>query len=105
LDNDARGITFTELGAYRDSGRNWAKFASLGYQFKLGDQWRIGGAFAAFNSQTYNRGITFLGMIPMVSYDFGPVELNAVYFPKFGHYNNVDAFGFYFTIPLGKWVR
>ena len=102
---NARRVTFAEVGAYRDSGRNWAKFAGLGYQFKFGERWRIGGALAAVNSRTYNRGVTFVGMIPLVTYDLGHVQLNAVYFPKFGHYNEVDAFGFYLTLPVGKWAR
>lgn len=105
LVNDARGITFAEVGAYRDSGRNWAKFAGLGYQFKLGERWRIGGALAAVHSQTYNRGVTFVGMIPLITYDIGRIKLNAVYFPKFGQYNEVDAFGFYISIPIGQWAR
>ena len=105
LDHDARGVTFAELGGYRDSGSNWAKFASLGYQFKMGEHWRIGGALAAFNSQTYNRGVTFLAMIPLLTYDLVGVQLNAVYFPKIGNYNEVAAFGFYATIPVGQWLR
>jgi hypothetical protein len=39
-------------------------------------------------------------MIPLITYDFGRVKLNAVYFPKFWHYNEVAAFGFYLSIPL-----
>jgi len=105
LDNDAMSVTFTEVGTYRDSGSNWAKFASLGYQLKMGEHWRIGGAVAAFNSQTYNRGVTFLAMIPLVTYDLGRVQLNAVYFPKIGNYNEVAAFGFYATVPVGSWLR
>jgi hypothetical protein len=105
LVNSERGITFAEVGAYRDSGRNWAKFAGLGYQFKLGERWRIGGAVAVVNSRTYNGGATFLGMIPLLSYDMGTVKLNAVYFPKIRHYNEVDVFGFYLSIPLGPHAR
>lgn len=100
LDDDARGITFVEVGAYYDSGSHWAKFASLGYQFKLGGHWRMGGALAAFNSRTYNDGVAFIGMIPLVTYDFGRYTLNAVYFPKFGHYNEVAALGFYLGLPF-----
>lgn len=105
LGNSARGVTFAEVGAYRDSGSNLAQFASLGYQFNLGEHWRIGGALAAFNSKTYNRGVTFLGMIPLVSYDIDGVQLNAVYFPKVGDYNEVAAFGFYVTLPVGRWMQ
>ena len=105
LIDDQRGVTFAEAGAYRDSGRNWAKFAALGYQFKVSERWRIGGALAVLNSDTYNRGVTFLGMIPLITYDLGPVKLNAVYFPKVGHYNEVDAFGFYLSLPIGRWLQ
>lgn len=105
LIDDRRGITFAEAGEYRDSGRNWAKFAALGYQFKVSERWRLGGALAMLNSDTYNRGVTFLGMIPLITYDLGLVKLNAVYFPKVGHYNEVDAFGFYLSLPIGRWLQ
>src|SRR3954464_5950047 len=104
LSASERGSTFFEAGAYYDSGRNWAKFAGLGYQFKFGS-WRIGGAAAAVNSATYNRGTTFVGMIPLVTYDLGRIKLNATYFPKVANYNQVDAFGFYLSIPLGAWMN
>jgi hypothetical protein len=104
LSGSERGSTFLEAGAYKDSGSNWAKFAGLGYQFKFGN-WRIGGAVAAVNSATYNRGTTFVGMIPLVTYDLGRIKVNATYFPKIANYNEVDAFGFYLSIPLGAWMN
>jgi hypothetical protein len=100
-----RGTTFAEIGAYQDSGSNLAKFAGLGYQFKFAKRWRIGGALAVVHSQTYNEGVTFLAMIPLITYDMGRVKLNAIYLPKLGHYNEVAAFGFYISIPFGKWTR
>jgi len=103
--NTERGVTFAEIGAYRDSGRNIASFLSLGYQFKLGENWRIGGAVAAMNSKTYNDGVAFVGMFPLVTYDFGPVKVNAVYFPKVANYNEVAAFGLYVSVPLGRWIK
>ena len=102
LAGDARGASFAEAGAYRDSGSNWAKFAALGYQLKLGERWRAGAALALFNSRTYNRGAAFIAMIPLVTYDFGPFKVNAVYLPKIEPYNEVAAFGFYISIPLGR---
>ena len=105
LVNNARGITFTEAGAYQDSGRNLAKFAALGYQFKLGERFRIGGALALINSRTYNGGAAFVGMIPLITYDMGRIKLNVVYFPKFAQYNEVEAYGLYFSIPFGRWAR
>jgi len=102
LVNDARGITFAEVGAYDDSGSHWAKFAALGYQLKFGEHWRIGGAIALMHSRTYNDGAAFVGMIPLITYDFGRFKLNAVYFPKLGHTNEVAAIGLYLSIPFRK---
>jgi hypothetical protein len=104
LVNNERSITFAEVGLYDDSGRNWAKFAALGYQLKFGERWRIGGALALINSRTYSDSIAIIGMFPLITYDIGRVKLNAVYFPKFGHYSKVDAYGFYISIPLGQWA-
>ena len=103
--DSARGVTFAEIGAYYDSGSNWAKFLSLGYQFKVGKNWKIGGAVAAVHSDTYNDGVGFVGMFPLVTYDLGPIKLNAVYFPKVANYNEVAAYGFYVTLPLGRWLN
>jgi len=103
--NTERGITFGEVGAYEDSGSNTAMFAALGYQFKFGERFRIGAALAVVQSQTYNKGVAFVGMIPLISYDLGRVKLNLTYLPKVGDYNKVDAFGFYISIPFGNWER
>ena len=100
--NTERGITFGEVGAYEDSGANTAMFAAVGYQFKFGKRFRIGGALAVVRSQTYNEGVAFVGMIPLVSYDLGRVKLNLTYLPKVGDYNEVDAFAFYISIPFGQ---
>ena len=53
------------------------------------------------HSRTYNDGVTFVAMIPVINYDLGRIKLNATYLPKSGHYNEVDAFGFYISIPFG----
>lgn len=103
LRNNVQGVTSVETGIFKDSGRNWAKFAGLGYQFKLGENWRLGGDLLAVQSRTYNRGHGFIAAIPRLSYDFGPVKLNAVYFPEVSDVNEVAAFGFYFTVPMGTW--
>jgi hypothetical protein len=105
LRNTERGITFAEIGAYRDSGRNTASFLALGYQYKVGEHWGFGGAVAAMNSKTYNNGVSFVGMFPLVTYDFGPLKVNAVYFPKVANYNEVAAFGLYVSVPLGRWIK
>ena len=100
-----RGIAFAEIGAYQDSGANLAKFAGLGYQFKFAKRWKFGGALAIVHSLTYNDGVTFLAMIPLITYDMGRVKLNATYLPKLGHLNEVAAFGFYISIPFGQFAQ
>ena len=101
--NDARGVANVEAGFLKDSGRNWAKFAGMGYQFKFGDRWRLGADLLAIQSPTYNNGRGFVAPIPRLTYDFGPVKLNAVYIPRFREINQFAVFGFYFTVPMGTW--
>ncbi|MCF8178034.1 MAG: hypothetical protein K9J74_05960 [Sulfuritalea sp.] len=101
--NDARGLATLETGFFRDSGRNWARFAGAGYQFKLGRNWRLGADLLAINSKTYNNGRSFLAPIPHLTYDFGPVKLNAIYVPRVREFNQFSVFGFYFTVPMGVW--
>lgn len=99
---DARGVGFVEAGFYKDSGRNWAKLAGAGYQFKLGERWRLGGALVGVYSPTYNHGRFFIAPLPTATYDLGAVKLNAIYIPRAQKKNNFAVFGFYFSIPFGK---
>ena len=99
---DARGVGFVEAGFYRDSGRNTAKLAGAGYQFKLGERWRAGGALVGVQSPTYNRGRFFVTPLPIVTYDLGPVKLNAMYAPRYKNYNQFAVYGFYFSLPFGR---
>ncbi len=99
---DARGVGFVEGGFYRDSGRNIAKLGGAGYQFKLGESWRLGGALVGIHSPTYNRGRFFIAPMPIISYGLGPVTLNATYAPRFRDYNRFAVYGFYFSIPFGR---
>lgn len=102
LHSDARGQTNVEAGFYKDSGSNWAKFAGVGYQFKLGDHWGLGADLLAIQSQTYNYGRAFIAPVPRLTYDFGPAKINATYVPKVMAFNQFDVFFIYFTIPLLK---
>ena len=54
------------------------------------------------DSTNYNHGRAFVAPVPLLSYDFGPVKLNAVVFPKYMPYNQFTAFGFYLGIPPGR---
>jgi hypothetical protein len=103
LRNDTLGVTSVESGFYRDSGRNWAKFAGVGYQLKLGERWRLGANLLAIQSETYNKGRAFVAPIPLLTYDFGPVKLNATYIPKVAEYNLFSVYAVYVTIPIKSW--
>lgn len=56
----------------------------------------------ALQSETYNDGRLFIAPIPILSYDLGPVKLNALYVPRYGNYNEFAVFGFYFSVPFAK---
>jgi len=99
---DERGIAFAEAGFYRDSGSRVAKLAGVGYHYKLGEHWKLGGALLGVLSDTYNNGRFFIAPVPMLAYDFGVVELNITYVPRFRDYNKFAVFGFFFSFPLGK---
>ena len=101
--NDARGVATLDAGFLKDSGRNWTKFAGAGYQFKLGDRWRLGADLLAIHSQTYNNGRGFVAPIPHLTYDFGPMKLNAIYVPAVREFVQFSVFSFYLTIPMGSW--
>ena len=99
---DDSGVSFVQAGFYRDSGSNLAKVVGVGYQYKLGERWRLGGALAGFHSRTYNHGDAFITPIPILTYDFGPARLNMIYLPRYGDYNHFSVFGFYFSVPLAR---
>jgi hypothetical protein len=102
IHEDERGVGFAEAGFYRDSGSNLAKIAGMGYQYKLGERWRLGGALLAVHSRTYNRGGAFIAPLPIFTYDLGTVKLNAIYVPRYGEYNQFAVFGLYFSMPFPK---
>lgn len=100
--DDDRGRAFVEAGFYKDSGNAWAKFAGVGYQFKLGEHWSLGADLLVFDSPTYNNGRTFIAPIPRLVYSFGAVKLNAVYAPRYAGYNELEVFALFLTIPFGQ---
>ena len=61
----------------------------------------IGVALPLLQSETYNKGRAFVAPIPLLTYDFGVVKLNAVFAPQTPQ-NRFAAFGFYIGIPLAK---
>jgi hypothetical protein len=100
LYGDDLGVVISEAGFFKDSGRNWAKFAGVGYRFKITDCWKLGADLLAIQSPTYNHGDAFIAPIPRLSYDFSRVKINMVYLPRYKELNRYAAYGLYFTIPI-----
>lgn len=86
-----------DLGAYRDSGRNTALVGGAGALFKISDGWRLGGALAVLNSDTYNRGKTAIAPLPVAAYETRAVTFNAVYLPKVSDINEIATLAFWAT--------
>jgi len=103
VSEDERGVVALEGGFFKDSGSTWAKFAGASYQFKFGEHWRLGADLLAIQSPSYNHTRSFVAPIPRISYDFGPLRVNAIYVPQFGSYSRFASFGLYFTTPIGTW--
>lgn len=95
-----RGATFVEAGFYQDSGNGLAKLAGVGYQYKFGKRWRLGGALLGVQSENYNDGRFFVAPLPILTYDFGAVKLNATYIPRIRDFNDFAVYGFYFSLPF-----
>jgi hypothetical protein len=88
---------YAEAGLYYDSGRRWAKTADVTYQYELVRNLRAGAGLFFFHTRTYNGGDPVLAPLPVVSYDFGPVELNVAYAPKWRNLNDINTLGFWLT--------
>lgn len=100
LRENERRVTFLEAGFFRDSGSRTATLAGFGYQYKFGEHWRLGGALVAVLSPTYNDGRLAFALLPVVTYDFGRVKVNAMYAPRYRGYNEFAVFGLYFSLPF-----
>lgn len=94
---------FLEAAAYRDSGAKTAVYAALGCKgWELVPGLRLGGALAAFHSDTYNRGDPFIAPVPLLTWEVGRATLNATHFPKLKGFNDINTTGFFLTIPIGQ---
>ncbi len=86
-----------DAGIYHDSGRNTALLAGGGLLWNMSDRWRLGGALAAFKSDSYNRGEAFVAPLPLVAYEFRSVTLNFTYFPRLAEVNDVATLAVWLT--------
>src|SRR5687768_11489259 len=84
---------YAEAGIFRDSGRNTAKVLGAVALYELGAGFHAGGALALFHSDTYNEGDAFVTPIPLVSYDWKAITLNATFFPKISRFNDIPTLG------------
>jgi hypothetical protein len=86
-----------EGAAYHDSGRNTALIAGAGALWKVTPGWRLGGALAAFKSDTYNRGNAFVAPLPLAAYEFRSLTLNLTYIPRMSEINEVATLAVWLT--------
>ena len=95
-----RQRVYAEAGVYYDSGERWAKTADVTYQYELFNRLRAGIGIFFLHTRTYNRGDPVLAPLPVVSYDFGPAELNLVYAPRWGQLNDINTLGAFVSWKL-----
>lgn len=93
---------FVEAANYKDSGSKRTSYAAIAKQWDVGPKTRLGAALAGFRPGTYNEGRPFVAPFPILTHDFGPAKLNATYIPKVRNLNEIDALGFYLTIPTDR---
>jgi hypothetical protein len=86
-----------EAAAYNDSARNTALIVGGGALWKVTPGWRLGGALAAFKSDTYNRGDPFIAPLPLAAYEFRSVTLNFTFIPKMSEVNDVATLAVWLT--------
>lgn len=91
-----------DAGSYYDSGRNMAVVAGAGVLWKSSENLRLGAALVFFDTQSLNRGRSFLAPLPLATYELGSATLNFVYLPKFRDLNPVAALGFWVTLWPGR---
>lgn len=92
---------FTEAAFYRDSGRTTAVYAALGCRgLELAPGLRLGAAITVFQSDSYNRGDPFIAPMPLLSWQWQPVTLNFIHFPKVKGFNDINTTGMYVSLPL-----
>jgi hypothetical protein len=86
-----------EAAAYHDSARNTALIAGAGALWKVTPGWRLGGALAAFKSDTYNRGDPFIAPLPLAAYEFRSLTLNFSFLPRMSEVNEVASLAVWLT--------
>jgi hypothetical protein len=91
-----------DAAAYYDSGRNTAVVVGAGVLWRSSERLRLGAALAFFDTQSLNRGRSFLAPLPLAAYETDRATLNLVYLPKFRELNPVPAFGVWITFWLGR---
>ena len=96
-------LIFFEIGSYKDSFKNTARYISVGYILKVVGQLRAGVNTALYNSKSFNYGRSVIFPIPIISYRFPYVTVSGIYLPKYYSVNPYNTLGAYVTIRF--WDR
>ncbi|MCX6835770.1 MAG: hypothetical protein NTW07_11695 [candidate division Zixibacteria bacterium] len=105
LGNDSSDVLFLEGGSFQDSFENEAGYLSLGYQWRVIMQLRIGINAAIYATDSIREGDPFFAAIPLISYTIGFLTVNGLYLPKYRDINPYHTIGAYLTIRLFDWKR
>jgi len=105
LGNDSSDVLFLECGSYQDSFENEAMYLSLGSQWRVVRQLRVGAMGAIYATASIRDGDPFLAAVPVVSYTAGFLTINGLYLPPYSDVNPYHTIGAYLTIRLFEWER
>lgn len=92
--------TALEAGIYRDTFRNTAKYATVGYHLRLLKGFRAGFNVGLYSSESIRNDEIIIIGVPAISYQLSFCIVNVVYLPKFRNINPFNTLGTYLTIPL-----
>lgn len=93
---------FIEVGSFKDTFENQAKYMSIGFLLKIIDKFKVGLNASAYSTESTRGGEVFFAPIPIATYTIGPVTANGVFLPKYGRTNPYNTIGFYLTVRMFK---
>ena len=97
---DSHTHLFVEGGSYKDSFKNQAKYISLGFQYRVVGQLRLGINAAVYTSRSISKGNPIFAPIPIASFTRSNFTFNLIYIPKFRDYTFWHTLGASLTIDF-----
>lgn len=89
-----------EGGVYSDTFENPAQYLTVGPQFRIVRQARIGFLTGIYASDSHKEGAVVFVLTPLATYRLGACTVNVVLLPKFREINPWNTLGAYLTIKI-----